>query len=345
VILVIGGGAVGMFLGWTLSSGGEDVQLLRRGADPGARTERIVVAGPTGLGEAREVALAASPEAVQGTPDVILLAVKMPDLAGAIATAGQWPDATVLAVQNGVGADALLDAQRPTGGLIAGSLTTSVERAPDRAVRRLSRGGIVLAAVRGEVAPTIARLLTAFNAGGLRARVVADPEAMRWSKLLVNLMGNASGAIVDLDPVGVYKDPDLFRLERRQLGEALGVMSRLNLRPIKLFGADARLLPLAGRLPGALVQPILARVVAGGRGGKRPSLHLHLASGAGSPTEVEWLNGAVAHAATKVGGRAPVNAGLAALVEACNRDPERRAWFRGRPDRLIEAVAAEPPGE
>jgi len=343
VILVIGAGAVGSFLGWTLASGGEDVQLLRRGRAAGATTETLTIEGDPGPSGSVEVAVAGSPEAVQDAPDVILVAVKMPDLAGAIATAGQWPDATILAVQNGVGADQLIDAQRPAGGLIAGSLTTSVERVSERGVRRLSRGGIVMAAVRGEVAPAIARLLKAFNAGGLRAQVVADPEAMRWSKLLVNLMGNASGAIVDLDPVAVYKDPDLFRLERRQLGEALGVMSRLNLRPIKLFGADARLLPLAGRLPGALVQPIFTRVVASGRGGKRPSLHLHLAAAAGAPTEVEWLNGAVARAATKLGGRAPVNARLATLVEACNQDPVRREWFRGRPDRLVEAITVVEP--
>ena len=345
MILVIGAGAVGSFLGWTLASGGENVQLLRRGGPEVAASELLSVEAAAGPSGSVAIAVAGSPEAVTGTPDLILIAVKMPDLAGAVATAGQWPDATVLAVQNGVGADELIDAERPTGGLIAGSLTTSVERLADGGVRRLSRGGIVLAAVRGEVAPAIARLLKAFNAGGLRARVVADPEAMRWSKLLVNLMGNASGAIVDLDPVAVYRDPALFRLERRQLGEALGVMSRLNLRPIKLFGADARLLPLAGRLPGALVQPIFSRVVAGGRGGKRPSLHLHLAGRAGTPTEVEWLNGAVARAATRVGGRAPVNARLAALVEECNRDPARRAWFRGRPDRLVEAVAAEASAE
>ncbi|HLY13232.1 MAG TPA: 2-dehydropantoate 2-reductase N-terminal domain-containing protein [Candidatus Limnocylindrales bacterium] len=341
MILVIGAGAVGSFLGWTLASGGEAVELLRRSGSAGPTTETLVVEGDAGPSGPVEVALAGAPEAVQSSPEVILLAVKMPDLAGAIATAARWPEATVLAVQNGVGADELIDAQRRAGGLIAGSLTASVERSTDGRIRRLSRGGIVLAGVRGEVAPVIARLLTAFAAGGLRARVVADPEALRWSKLLVNLMGNASGAIVDLDPVAVYRDPDLFRLERRQLGEALGVMSRLNLRPIKLFSADARLLPLAGRLPGPLVQPILARVVAGGRGGKRPSLHLHLATGDGGPTEVEWLNGAVARAATKLGGRAPVNARLAELVEEVNRDPGRRDWFRGRPDRLAEAIAAD----
>jgi 2-dehydropantoate 2-reductase len=315
VILVIGAGAVGTFLGATLEAGGEQVHLVRRGAQPD------------------------SPAGGQEPPEIILVAVKMPDLPGAIEAAARWPDATLVAVENGVGADQLLLATRPAGGLIAASLTTSVERGPDGSSRRLSRGGIVLAPVRGEVQPTIERLVRAFSAGGLRARSTPNAAAMRWSKLLINLMGNASGAIVDLDPVAVYRDPGLFRLERRQIREALAVMKGLGLRPIRLFGADARLLPIAMRLPAALVQPILVRVVAAGRGGKRPSLHLHLEAGSGAPSEVEWLNGAVAQAAQELGRSAPVNARLAELVDACNGDPERRAWFRGRPERLLAAFA------
>jgi 2-dehydropantoate 2-reductase len=312
MILVIGGGAVGSFLGQILGQAGEAVELLHRGRPPASLPE---------------------------PPDLILVAVKMPDLEGAIATASAWPEVPVLAVENGVGADEALLAGRPAGALLAGSLTTSIERAGDGSIERLSRGGIVLAPVRGDTSGPLRRLRDAFIAGGLRARVTADPAAMRWSKLLVNLMGNASGAIVDQDPVVVYRDRDLFRIERRQLAEALAVMDALGLRPIKLFGADARFLPLAARLPGPLVQPILVRVVAGGRGGKRPSLHLHLAAGNGAQSEVEWLNGAVARAATAQGLAAPVNERLAELVEECGRDASRWAWFRGRPDRLIEAIS------
>ena len=316
MILVIGAGAVGTFLGATLAAGGETVQLLRRTSKSGAVTDL--------------------PE----PPEIILVAVKMPDLAGAIETAAQWPDATLVAVENGVGADQLMLATRPAGGLIAASLTTSVERQADGSARRLSRGGILLAPVRGDVEAASRRLVGAFIAGGLRARTTPDAAAMRWSKLLINLMGNASGAIVDLDPVAVYRDPGLFRLERRQIREALAVMKGLGLRPIRLFGADARLLPIAMRLPAPLVQPILVRVVAAGRGGKRPSLHLHLEAAAGTPTEVDWLNGAVALAAADLGQQAPVNARLAELVEASNQDPAQRTWFRGRPERLLAAIAS-----
>jgi 2-dehydropantoate 2-reductase len=339
VILVIGAGAVGSFLAWTLARAGETVELLRRSGPAGERVETLTVGGPSALPAGTTLTVAGSAPAVRLEPEIILIAVKMPDLDGAIETAAGWPAVTVLAVENGVGADALLVRQRPLGGLIAGSLTSSVERLDDGSIRQLSRGGIVLAPVRGEVGPTIGRLVSAFAAGGLRARATANPAAMRWSKLLINLMGNASGAIVDLDPVAVYRDPGLFRVERRQLAEALATMGGLGLRPIKLFGADTRLLPLAGRLPGPIVRPIMVRVVAAGRGGKRPSLHLHLEAGRGGPTEVGWLNGAVALAAEGLGRAAPVNARLAELVALCNEDADRRAWFRGRPDRLIEALA------
>ena len=279
MILVIGAGAVGTFLGWTLARGGEDVQLLRRAGPAGIRRETVTVAWPEDPALPIELAVAGSIEAVDRVPDLILVAVKMPDLAGAIETAGAWPDAPILAVQNGVGADDVLRADRPLGGLLAGSLTTSVERAGDGSIQRLSRGGIVLAPVRGDVGGLVRRLVTAFVKGGLRARATTNPAALRWSKLLINLMGNATGAIVDMDPVAVYRDPGLFRLERGQMAEALATMTGLGLRPIKLFGADTRLLPIAARMPGPLVQPILVRVVASGRGGKRPSLHLHLEAG------------------------------------------------------------------
>ena len=69
-----------------------------------------------------------------------------------------------------------------------------------------------------------------------------------------------------------------------------------------------------------------------------PSLRIAL-SGAPGPTEVAWLNGAVASSAAPLGVPAPVNASLQRLVEEAAADPVRRAWFRGRPDRLLAELA------
>ena len=81
----------------------------------------------------------------------------------------------------------------------------------------------------------------------------------------------------------------------------------------------------------------MRRIIGGARGRKDPSLRIHANSGSG-PSEVEWLNGAVARAADRLGLPAPVNRGLTELVEEVLADPERRAWFRRRPDRLVAAL-------
>lgn len=357
-VAIVGGGAAGTFVGATLAAGGLDVVIVRRSGSADLQRTSIALDGPGPESRHADLAVAGSPDALTSPPDVVILAVKMPDLPGAIETISIWPSVPVLAACNGVGADDML-LDRRTSGIIAGSLTAAVMLDPAAAtVHRLSRGGIGLAPVRDvaglpddtagpspsalpapSVDGTIGRLVTGFVAGGLRARRLDDAAAMRWSKLLANLLGNATSAILDMDPADVYRDRALFDVERRQLREALAVMRGLNLRPIALPGADVRLLTLAARLPAALVRPVMLRVVGGGRGGKSPSLRLHLQDG-GGPSEVAWLNGTVSRAAMSLGRRAPVNARLAELVEACSGDPERRAWFRGRPDRVI----AELPG-
>ena len=151
--------------------------------------------------------------------------------------------------------------------------------------------------------------------------------------------GVSMRAIVDVSPADVYGDPGLYRIERRQLLEAFGVMRLNALEPVSLPGVDVRLLRLGLRLPDPLVRPIIRRAVAGARGRKDPSLRLHAGSGSG-PTEVAWLNGAVAEEAARHGRAAPVNRRLAELVASVVADPERQNWFRGRPDRLVEAVGA-----
>jgi 2-dehydropantoate 2-reductase len=337
--LVVGGGAVGTLIAWALATGGRDVAVVRRSKEGGPSPAEIVVIDPAGERHTATVTEVARPDDLAAAPELIVFAVKMFDLEVAAASCAAWPTATGLTVSNGVGAEQIVAAARPDAGLIAGSVTVSVERAGDGSVTRLSRGGIGLAPVHGSVDVLVADLVSAFALAGLRSRRIDDAAAMKWSKLLANLVGNASSAIVDVPPSELYADTSVFGLERRQLLEALAVMRRLGLSPVGLPGADVRLLALAFRLPPPLGRPILQRVVAGARGGKDPSLRAHSRSGTG-PSEVDWLNGAVATAAEALGGVAPVNRALTTLLHEVLGDPARREWFRARPDRLAEAVAA-----
>ena len=143
---------------------------------------------------------------------------------------------------------------------------------------------------------------------------------MKWSKLVANLVGNATSAIVGRPPAEVYADPLGYEVERLQVREAIAVIRRSGLRVVALPGADVRLLDLATRLPAAIARPILSRVVGGARGGKAPSLLLTAQSGA-ERSEVEWLNGAVARAATDLGG----GRGQPAARRARRRSPHGRA--------------------
>jgi 2-dehydropantoate 2-reductase len=337
--LVVGPGAVGSFLAAVLARGGADVTLVGRGGAP-AEAAELRLEDTTGPADVR-VARGGVESVPAAPPDLVVLAVKAFDLEAALATATRWPGAPLLTVQNGVGAEEAARAAS-TSPILAGSLTASIVPIPG-GVRRLRTGGLGLAAVRDVDPARLARIAAAFAEGGLATRVYPDAVGMKWSKLVANLVGNASSSILDLDPAAIYADPATFPVERRQLLEARDVMRALHAKPVDLPGAAVRPLLLGARLPAWLGRPVLSRAIEGARGGKSPSLRLHVRGGEGSPprlgpTEAGWLNGAVAREAARLGVAAPVNAALAGLVEEVAADPERAAWFAGRPDRLRAAV-------
>ena len=169
------------------------------------------------------------------------------------------------------------------------------------------------------------------DGGGVAGEGVPDARAMKWSKLLANLVGNATSAILDLDPGEVYADPRGYAIERRQLHEAVAVMRAMDLRPVALPGAHVSLLLRGLALPETLGRPIVSRAIAGARGGKSPSLRLHVRGGGSGPTEARWLNGAVAAAGARLGVPTPVNAFLAALTDEVAATPDARHGSRGGP--------------
>ncbi len=336
--LVVGGGAVGTLIAWALARGGRDVAIVRRRhVGPPAQAE-LTATDPLGRSSVVTVTEVRAPADLSGAPALIVFAVKMYDLEAAAASCAMWPEAVGLTVGNGIGAEEIVSGVRPGAPHIAGSVTASVELREERHVARLNRGGVAVAPFAGSADRAVGDLATTFTAAGLRAAVLTDARAMKWSKLLTNLVANASSAVLDMSAAEIYASADGYRVERRQLREALAVMRGLGLGPVRLPGVDARLLALAVRAPAVIAQPILTRVVGRARGGKEPSLRLHAQADAGR-SEVEWLNGAVVRAARDLGRRAPVNECLARLVDEVLHQPERGAWFHGRPDRLAEACS------
>ena len=346
-ILVVGGGAVGSFLASRLAytaTGGatpeHHVTLLRRRASQSGPM-RLAVHGPAGERSTSELVVARSTGEVDWAVDLVVLAIRAHDVPRALDSLPPLPSVTLLSVQNGIGTEETIRERRPDLALVAASLTASLELVEDAQIAWLRRGGIGLASVNGGDA-LIPQLASIFGRAGLHARAYVDWRAMKWSKLVANLVGNATSGLLQMGVDRIYTDASTFPIERDQLREAFAVMEALGLKPVALPGADIRALRVALALPAPIARPILRVAVGGGRGGKDPSLLLAMAAGADT-TEVRWLNGAVVKYGAQLGVPTPVNTALTELVERTLVDADLRDRLRHRPPELVEAVAHHPP--
>jgi 2-dehydropantoate 2-reductase len=187
---------------------------------------------------------------------------------------------------------------------------------------------------QGDAAP-IAAIATMLNGAGFDTHVYPNAASMKWTKLLMNMVGNASSAILDESPAQLFRDPALVDVEIAAWREALAVMRGLGVAPVNFGSYPFRwLAPLIRFAPNALLRPFLRSRVGGARGNKLPSLHIDLHSNKGK-SEVNWLNGAVVQAGRQVGIATPVNAWLTETLTTLVSDPAARADWRGQHGRLV----------
>ena len=331
--LVIGIGAIGTYVGASLLLSGQPVSFIERGEvaqrilRDGMRMQigdtQHKIQNPT-IHTDLETALKA------GQYDIAIVAVKSFDtleLASIILRASA--DFSVLSLQNGVENELLLSTHLGQDRVIAGSLTSAVLRNGPGDISLEKLRGVGIAAAH----PLAESTAAAFNRAGLNARLYENAQSMKWSKMLTNLLANASSAILNMTPEEIFSHPDLYALEVRQIREALNVMEAMNLPVTDLPGTPVRLLAfLLQSLPVRIRQPIARRALGRSRGGKMPSFYIDLHAGR-PKSEVDYLNGAVVRFAGQLGLDAPINKvlndTLLALVEGrlnvndFSRQPEK----------------------
>ena len=333
--LFFGAGAVGSLLGARLAQAGSEVSLVGRAAHVEAVARdgvRMVLAGKVSNQSVR----AAQPtiEDIGGAFDYIFLTVKGYDTLEAIEQLQLVlrPGTILGSFQNGVGNEEAIAAALPEQALAAGSLTVPVTLDEPGTIKLHSRrGGVALAPVSPEV--NVGPLVRKLSQSGLKARRYVDFRAMKWSKLLFNILGNAQSAILDLPPSHVFADSELFRYERAAFREATGVMDNMRLAVVSLPGLPTPNLRRAMSLPPLLAQMVLEPRLGGARGGKMPSLWWDLSRGKGK-TEAAFLNGAVVDAGRRYNVPTPVNSVLWAILEKSTKDPSEWERYRRQPDRL-----------
>ncbi len=336
--LCFGLGAIGTYLGGSLTRAGNKVVFIDRD-DIGTAVGKLGLRLETPSG----VHVVSNPEVVsslgqalaQGTFDAALLAIKSFDtptfLEDIQSNLKELPP--IVCFQNGVENESLLEEAMGTGRVIPATVTSAVgKRGPgDIVLERLRGVGIYSGHTLSE------RLVQDFNAAGLNAQPFADASAMKWSKLLTNLLVNATSAILDLTPKEVLEDPFGYQLEIAQLREALAVMDALNIQVVNLPRTPVEGLAfLARALPPVIGRPLLIRVAAKGRGNKMPSFHIDLHAGRKN-IEVDYLNGAVVRFGKRLGIRTPANSLLNSVLMGMVEGKIELSQYTKNPEKLWDA--------
>ena len=374
-VLVVGAGAVGGWIGAHVARAGHQVTLVGRAPFVRAvRAHGLRIELPAGQSwvtrdlravETIDEAMQAQ-DSLHGPPyDAVLVCVKAYDVAEVVealrATESSWhrADSTghaaqIATFQNGVGSEEQFAGAFGAERVMAGTLTSPVAVVAPGVVRLARAGGgaglAPFSPQRSSLKPQPSDLLTDVLRQSLpRVKTYADYRAMKWSKLLLNIVSNASSAILWMTPAEIYADPRLFRLEMRMVREVLAVMRAAGIRMVNLPGAPtAWLARLTRALPDSILRPLLQRSIARGRGDKMPSFYYDVPRADGAPAarssarprcEVEWLNGAVVTLGRQLGIATPVNAALTEVLSGLVTSREDAATWAGQADRLIARCA------
>ncbi len=332
-ITIFGAGAVGQWIGANLLRAGHSVRFIGRAAfvAQGALTAQ------TARGERWHWAPIDAHTTLPDAPtDAVVLCVKAHDIVSTLEPLAHIR-APVITMQNGWGSEALLAAALGAERIIAGTLTTAVALSDTaHVVAQRHHGGVGLAPLSPDNA-AFADVLAAFRTAPLlRARAYANWRAMKWSKLLFNLAGNATSAVFEMPYVDVLRDPFATQLELSALREAERLMRAQGLRAVNLPGAPGVWFAFAVRvLPDPLLRLVLMRWLARARGAKYPSLYYDVREHR-AQSEVDVLNGAVAQVAQQMGLSTPVNAALAEAVRMGCKGASRAARIAFLHDALRE---------
>ena len=343
-ILIFGAGAIGSFVGGHLAAAGHQVTLFGRPA----AMQKIAREGLTVFWPDRP-AVTATPVTIHalGQPalpyDYIFLTVKSPDTPRALAQLTEADvvgrNCYILSLQNGLGNEEQIALAFGARRVIAGTITIPIQiLEPGRIEVSKAKGGLGVAPL--DAAQPVHILAETLTEAGLATEVYADYRAMKWSKLLLNIVTNASSAILGQPPTDIIEQAALFNLEIEALREGVLVMQTQEIPAVKLPGYSvqwlSRLVSLSW-VPMALKRIILRPFMLSGRGRKMPSLYLDLAGG--RPTsEIKALNGAIVQAGQKFGVPTPVNQALTAMVSDLVSGQANWSDYKQQPEKLIHQV-------
>lgn len=290
---IVGAGALGALFGQRLAAGNEVVLLERK-------REVVEAIREHGLrvdGESRAARATSEPRELYGVQALFVFVRATDTLRALRPFAGELSPATaIISLQNGLGnEEAIKTSLGGTIPLVIGATTESALTVGPADVRRIGDGTTVLgsAGASPEVVNRVVRLLTE---AGFRASAAYDIRPHLWGKLIANAAINPVAALLDR-PNGVVLTNEFAGDVARSLAQEAASV------------ANAMRIPLPFTDPWSYVRTIVEQTAE-----LDNSMLYDLRAGA--PTEVDFINGAVAAAGRRAAVPTPYNETLTALVKA-----------------------------
>lgn len=345
-IAVMGAGAIGGITGGLMAEAGEDVTLV----DPfQEHVDRINSDGLKVIGVLGEHAIeisAVTPSGLEGTFDLVFLAVKGIDTDDALAAleGHAREDTPVVSLQNGINEEHIADVIG-RGRTIGGSTHYAATFEAPGLVNKTSLGGYVVGELDGKMTDRVTevgRLLSQVET----AEVTDNIWGHLWSKLLVNVCTNSFGALSGQLFGEFIQDGTSKKLLAALYTESHDVAARQGIELVKLVGIlDPEFLVVRGEDDRSRVEPVLDIMGSPEQFGNMKSSMLQDIE-RGRSTEIEYLNGYVVKKGQEAGFPTPVNEAVVEMVrevEAGTRElsPANlvEIWERVGPQTYPEAFA------
>lgn len=244
-VVIVGAGALGCLYAAYLARDGHDVALVARGERAqGLATHGLAVTGAEDF--TARCAIVTEPRRLRSA-DLLILATKTYDTAGALQSLGGLKVASAFSVQNGVQKDeALAQAFGPAAALGAISLAGAELLAPrggaPGAVRYTRAGLTTIGEIAGGDSPRVAAVVAALQRAGLRAEASDRITSVEWSKF-VGWSGASALAVLTRQPTWRFlRDPDTALLATRVMRETAAVARHLGIPLIDAALASAAML-------------------------------------------------------------------------------------------------------
>lgn len=298
-ICVLGAGALGCAMGGVLTEAGHEVWLVNRNA---AQVEAMATRGLVlrDGGVDRTVAVkAATTAAPVGVVDLVVVLVKSFHTRQAMEASRSLvgPHTLVLSLQNGLGHEEVLADVVGRGHVLAGkTYVGGTQLAPGHVLAGTRGKDTLVGELDGADTERVRAVAQAFSAAGLATTVSTRILGVMWDKLLINVSTGALSAITRLTYGHLYQVPEVEATALAAVAEAMAVARAAGVALTFTDPREAWLKASAG-LPFDFKTSMLQSLEKG------------------SPTEIDYINGAVVQWGQRFGVPTPVNQTLVACIK------------------------------